>query len=374
MAKVLITGASGFIGWHLAEALLACGDEVACLVRKTSRVDRLRTLGVRLAYGDVTDPDSLPAAIADCRTVYHVAGCTHALHSRRFYEVNQQGTRNVARACAQVSSSPVLVLVSSLAAVGPAPEGRMRIESDPPDPVSHYGRSKRAGERMAAEFADRVPTTIVRPPIVLGEGDRKGLDMFRLIDRFGVHVVPALGRERYSVIHAADLARLLILAAERGTRLAPGGLDAPAPRKGTYFAACNEHPTYAELGRMIAVALGRRRVAIVPTPPRAAWVVAAANELVSRLSRRSRYLNFDKTREIRAGSWLCSPQAAVDELEFSVAASLAQRLNQTVQWYRREGWLRAARAAEPSEVETVRPFDEATTGRLPKDTATGSRT
>ncbi len=339
MAKVLVTGATGFIGWHLVETLATRGDEVSCLVRKTSEVDRLRSLDVRLVYGDVTDPNSLKEAIAENRIVYHLAGLTLALKTAQFYAINQQGVRHVAEVCAEQPTPPVLVTVSSLAAAGPAVDGRPRTEADPPAPVSHYGRSKRAGELAAEQFADRVPTTVVRPPIVLGEADRAGLEMFRMINRLGVRLVSALGRNRFSLIHAADLTDALIRAARRGKRLKPGGADDRSPPQGYYFVADDEQPTYADLGRMIAAALGRRRVLVIPSPPRTIWFVATANELVGRIRRRPLYLNFDKTREIRAGSWLCSSQTAKEELGFSAAACLADRLRQTAQWYRQKGWI-----------------------------------
>lgn len=339
MAKVLITGASGFVGSHLAEALVARGDEVSCLVRRTSRTDRLRALGVDLAVGDVTDAASLGAAVAPAHTVYHVAGCIRWLHAARLFEINEQGVRNVAGACARQGTPPVLVIVSSLAAAGPAPNGRLRTEADPPAPVSEYGRSKRAGERAAERFAERVPITVVRPPIILGERDTLGVAMFRSIARFGIHTVPGRGRARYSLIHARDLAELLILAAERGRRLQPQRADRGWASAGYYFAACREHPSYVELGRMVGVAVGVRRVVVVRTPPRAVWCVAAVNEIAARFRRRPPYLSFDKAREIRAGSWLCSPRRAADELGFAEAAPLADRLRQTAQWYREQGWL-----------------------------------
>ena len=112
MTRVLVTGASGFVGSHLAEALAARGDEVVCLVRKTSKTDRLRRLGVRLVSGDVTDPASLAGAVRGVQTVYHVAGATLVLRRRQYYEVNQQGVGNVARVCAERETPPVLVTVA----------------------------------------------------------------------------------------------------------------------------------------------------------------------------------------------------------------------------------------------------------------------
>jgi nucleoside-diphosphate-sugar epimerase len=364
MARVLVTGASGFIGFHLTEALAARGDEVTCLVRRSSQVERLRPLGVRLAYGDVTDAASVLTAVRGQQTVYHVAGCIVSVRTADFYRANTLGPQNVAVACAAQTTPPVLVQVSSLAAAGPACHGRMRTEADRPIQVSHYGRSKRAGERAAERFADRVPITVVRPPIVIGEADRLGLEMFRMIDRFGLHLVPGLARYHYSIIHAADLVNLLLLAAERGRRLQPAAQNGHAApldvgrsltpsclgrsetpsyntmrTPGYYFAAGHEHPAYADLGRMIAAALGRRRVLLLPTSRPVMWAVAAGTHLLMKIRQQPLYFNLDKFEEASAGSWLCSPQAAEDELGFRVDVPLSERIRQTAEWYRREKWL-----------------------------------
>ena len=227
MAKVLVTGASGFIGTHLVAALAGRGEEITCFVRKTSKVDRLQALGVRLVYGDVTDPRK--SAGGGGRPPNRLpSGRLHAgAAPRQFFEVNCRGVAHVARACAAQDRPPVLIHVSSQAAAGPAVEGRPRVESDPASPVSQYGRTKRLGECAAESLAHRVPITIVRPPMVLGEGDRLGLSLFRSVVRFHVHLTPGIGPQRFSLIHADDLVQLLILAAERGRRLPPEGRAEP---------------------------------------------------------------------------------------------------------------------------------------------------
>jgi len=305
-------------------------------VRRTSQTAPLVELGAELFFGDVTDPASLVSAVDGVDEVYHLAGVTKAFHPAGFVAVNETGTQNLAEACVASERHPVMVLVSSMAASGAAPAGRDRNESDPPQPVSNYGRSKRAGELVAESFADRVPTTIVRPPIVFGEGDRDMLQMFVPIRWTGFHFVPSLATRHMSLVYAGDLAEALLAAAERGTRVTPG--DGAAGR-GYYFVAFDEQPSYADLGRMLGRALGRRWTVAAPTPEFFGWGLAGANELVARVRRKPGIVNFDKMREAAAGSWICSPARAREELGFRPAATLMERLEQTARWYREQRWL-----------------------------------
>ena len=103
MARILVTGASGFIGLHLVRRLTADGHDVACLVRKSSAVESLQSLGARLVFGDITDLESLRAAVAGRQIVYQLAGCLRALRREELLRVNEGGLRNVAQACGRTT-------------------------------------------------------------------------------------------------------------------------------------------------------------------------------------------------------------------------------------------------------------------------------
>lgn len=336
MQRFLVTGATGFIGHHLVRRLRGGGAEVRCLVRSRARGEHLARMGATLIDGDVTDPQSLGPAVGDVDAVIHLAGLTKSVQPRDLWRVNEAGTRHLATACAASPRPPVLLYVSSLAAAGPNPTGRPRTEIDPSAPVSYYGQSKRAGELAAAGFADQLPITIVRPPIVLGQGDRDGLELFRSIARWNLHVVPGQTDAPYSVIHAADLAAALVAAAKRGRRLRPGDEST-----GVYFASADERVSYSELGRMVGRALGRTKVRVWRSGPTGVWTVAAVNELVAKIRRKPHILGLDKAREATAGGWACLDTALRQDTGFAPERPLQSRLDETARWYREQGWLPA---------------------------------
>ncbi|MEZ4475705.1 MAG: NAD(P)-dependent oxidoreductase [bacterium] len=333
--RVLITGATGFIGRHLAWRLTSLGDEITCLVRAGSDRSALTDLGVSFVEGDVTRPDSFFKHVRDFDAVYHLAGCLSALDRQALFAVNEGGVRQVAAACAASPRPPVLLVVSSLAAAGPARRGRPRVEGDAPRPVSAYGHSKLAGERAARVFADRVPTTIIRPPIVYGEGDAATFELFRLA-RMGLHVTPTLRPASFSTIHVADLAHVMVRLVESGERLPPPRQPG-APGQGVYFAADKETVTFGELGRRIGRAVDRP-VRVVPLPSAVTWAVAGASELWARLRHTRPELSLDKAREATAGSWICSGAKARDGLRIKLRTPMDERLAQTARWYQEQGW------------------------------------
>lgn len=336
--RVLVTGASGFIGHHLVNALLERNRQVRCLVRPTSDLSSLPTEQLELVTGDVLDPPSLAQAASGVGTVYHLAGEIDASARKRLYRVNVQGAGNLAAACAAVAKPPTLILVSTLEAGGPALDDRPRNERDPAQPVTHYGRSKLQGERAAAAYAQKVPITVVRTPSVFGEYDRQTLNLFRSfrLGGLGLHGLPQANRQQLSLIHAGELAEFLLLAAERGERLEPDRGEREGV--GLYYPTQGEM-TLGQAIRTVAKALDQGKVTVIDLPVGVAYAATALAEAWAKISGRPPgIMTLDKARAAAAGWWTCDGEKS-RRLGFEPQRSLEQRLQQTARWYQEQGWL-----------------------------------
>ena len=224
-------------------------------------------------------------------------------------------------------------------------EERPRTETDPPNPVASYGRSKRMGELAAEGLADKAPITVLRPSVVFGPGDVAGSALFRTIRRLGMHPVLGLGK-RLALVYVTDLVGTILVAAQKGQRLpAPVRLaDAMAQStantgQGYYFVAADECPTYADLGRMIGRAEGKPKVKVIQAPQFMLYGLAAGGELAGRITGRPKFLNLDRVPEIVGGHWICSAEKAQRQLGFNQSAPLEEQLRQTAQWYEQAGWI-----------------------------------
>jgi dihydroflavonol-4-reductase len=321
--RALVTGATGFVGSHLVDALRKAGAEITVLARSPEKVAALGTEGLRVVSGDLHTIPSLDRAAADQDVIYHVAGIVAARSEAEFRAANQDGTHNLVAAALR-RGRPRFVLVSSLAAAGPARRGAPRDSSEPARPVTAYGRSKLAAEKVVT--ASALPWSIVRPPIVYGPRDREVLKLFR-IARLGVVPVFGDGTQELSAVHAADLARALIAV---GSNLAAVGH--------TYNACHPEVFTSADFGRAVASAMGRT-VTTLRIPPFLGRALLSVTDTAARVAGRATILTADKANEFFQPAWTGDPAPLVRDCGWHPVYDLRGGLADTYQWYRSAEWL-----------------------------------
>jgi len=325
--KVLVTGGRGFIGSFLVERLLQEGHTVRCLLRRKPSQGWLSGLSYEACEGDITAPESLAAAVRDVGLVFHLAGCTRALTAVGFHRINVDGTRNLLAAVEKHNPEVRrIVHISSLAAAGPSPDGHLLSETEAPLPVSEYGRSKLASERVASEFMRTLPVTIVRPPAVYGPRERDVFGYFKQAKR-GLFLVLGGGPRTASFVFVRDLVAGLMLAATH-----------PAAVGQTFYICDDTAVTWEAFGRQLAQAFGVKP-RYLRLPSGFALPVCAAGEVWSQLTHNPLIMNLDKYREIRMRHWACSNEKARRELGFAPAAGLQRGVEETAAWYLENGWL-----------------------------------
>jgi len=220
MSATLVTGGTGFIGSHVVRALAARGDELVLLLRRTSDVAPLSGIEFRRASGDITDRRAVRRAMKDVDRVFHVAGRTSLRDRDReaVFEINVRGTRTVMEEALAAGVERV-VLTSSVAAVGPAPEGKPVDETTPFTAGGldiAYVNSKHEAEVTALRLAAQgLPLVVVNPSFVLGPGDPTGTSM-RLVERFLTGGIPVYVDGGLNIVDVRDVAAGHLLADEKG--------------------------------------------------------------------------------------------------------------------------------------------------------------
>lgn len=295
-------------------------------VRKSADLSLLADLNPEFRYGDILQPDSLPAMVTGVDYIIHNAGLVKAKRPERFFDVNEKGTRQLLAAVAERNPAVKrIVLISSMAAAGPSTGGRPVREDDPPHPMTVYGESKLAGEKVAQEFADRLPIVILRPSGVYGPGDREIFTIFKTVNN---RIRPAFGDQsrKIQLVHVDDVCRAAIKAT-----------NAAVPSGAVYFIAENRAYQMREMLAIMEEACGRKGFPLV-VPGWLFRIIGAVSEYCFRAVGAVPMLTREKTGELLA-SWEISTEKARVELGFEAHISFAVGARETFAWYRDHRWL-----------------------------------
>jgi nucleoside-diphosphate-sugar epimerase len=328
--RALITGATGFIGSHLAEQLHARGYELKVLTRATSDTKHIRHLPLEYVGGSLADAESLKEAVSGVDYIYHVAGVVASKDRAGFFAGNQIATRNMLEATKQYNPDlRRFIHVSSLAAIGPAPDADHPVdETTPLHPITTYGESKAAAEREVTAMMDRLPLTIVRPPAVYGPRDVGVYTFFQTMSRMRFAPLMGFGHKLVSLVHIEDLVRGFIQAGESSRGEGE-----------SYFISSEELYTWERVGEVAAKIFGHSRARYVRLPHALVFTVAGLSGFLGRFSSKPPILDFEKGRDITTPYWICSVEKAKEHFGYRQQVSIERGVEETIAWYRENGML-----------------------------------
>ncbi|MBO6032499.1 MAG: NAD(P)-dependent oxidoreductase [Prevotella sp.] len=330
--KILITGASGFIGSFIVEEALKRGFETWAAIRKSSSREWLQDERIRFIELNLSSKAQLVEQLRgqDFDYVVHAAGVTKCLNKADFHRINTEGTKNLADALLEVGM-PLkrFVFVSSLSIFGAIKEQQPYEEireSDTPQPNTEYGRSKLAAERYLDTLGARLPYIILRPTGVYGPREK---DYFIMAKSIKQHSDFAVGYQRQDItfVYVEDVVQAVFLALEKGEN----------GRK--FFLSDGEVYQSATFSNLIHETLGRPWWIRITAPVWVLRIVTFFGEYIGRMTGKVTALNNDKYNILKQRNWRCDIQPATDELGYQPKVQLEEGVRRTIQWYKENKWL-----------------------------------
>lgn len=327
--KVLVTGATGFIGQAVARKLVDRGEHVRVLVRDPEKLTGLSVPAEDVVRGDITDPEAVDRAVRDVSVVYAIAGTFRepGLSDQRYREVNVDSVRMMHDAARR--NGVTRIVHCSTCGIHGSIDGQPADESHPVRPVGIYEETKAAGERLALELGAEsgIEVTALRPTPVYGPGDTRLLKLFKLANRRPI-VMLGDGRAGYHLVYIEDLTDAFILA---GT--------SPTAAGEAFLIGGPEIPSLNEIVETLAVINGHDEVgSVVRVPAKPAWLAGWLCEAMCRplgvdppIHRRrieffinNRAYNIDKAKSL---------------LGYAPKVGVQDGLRRTAEWYRGQGLL-----------------------------------
>lgn len=324
----VVTGANGFVGSHLVDLLLEKGHKVKCIVRESSNLRWLDGKNVELHKCGLFDKEGLKEALRDVDYLFHVAGVVKAKNEDGYFKGNVETTRNLLEVLTEVNQDiKRVVIVSSQTAGGPSvDENTPKKESDPSEPITTYGRSKKAQEELAKSFMDKLPISIARAPAIYGERDTEIYLVFKTYKQ-GLFTLIGFNDKKLSLIHVADLVDGLYLCAVKDKA------------KGqTYNISSENFYSWPEIGEEIKRSFGKKALTLrLPHP--LVYSVAAVAQFFASFSSKAATFNLEKARDFVQSYWTLDYSKAKDELGYHQRVSISDGIKRTIDWYKENKWL-----------------------------------
>src|SRR3989339_2465 len=324
--KVLVTGGTGFLGSHLVDALIKKSYSVKCLVRNPNNPRWLNNIKCEVVKGDCVSKECLYNIVSDVDYVFHLAGLVRAKNTKELAKTNADGTKNLIEAVFEKNRNvKKFVYVSSQAAAGPSVNKKPKIESETPNPVSEYGRSKLFGEIETLKFKDKLPVVTLRPHAIYGPRDKDVFVFFEQVKK-GLFFLPQK-EKLINISYVSDICDGIIAAAE--SKQTNGEI---------YFIGDDTVYSWRKLGEVLTD-VANPKTRMIRIPEFVFYVSALFSEVSALIKGKPALVSFDKLKEIKQNSWFFSADKAKKDFGYSPKISLEEGIKITYNWYLKNGWL-----------------------------------
>jgi len=332
MTKILITGASGFVGGFLVEEALNRDIEVYATVRKSSDRTYLQDPRINLIETNLSDVDLLSQLYTKHTFDYiiHNAGLTKSPSADQYFKVNCGILESMLDA---VSKSEIdlkkFTFISSLAAYGPAEytENNIVTEDSTPNPVTNYGRSKLKAEQVLKSHSSKVNYNIIRPTVVYGPREKDLFTVYDLMNK-GLNLSVGMKDQNLTFIYVKDLVRVI--------------LDSTLSdkRNVAYFVTDLNVTKSSDFNELVKKTLAKKATLRIKVPIFLVRILGFISENIGKITGNYPPLNLEKVNELEAKSWVCDTSNLVTDLNYKPQYDLSSGLKESIAWYKENNWLK----------------------------------
>ena len=331
MSKLLILGATGFIGSHLCLAAKGHDMDVVAAVRKESNLSFLQKNNIPYFNFQLNQVDLLHQQIINFKkehpqldSIIYNVGCTQSLNTKNYYQINFQYLKNFVKALQKADYFPKKFLFTSSLAVHQSQKGEAIQENAPFNPLTHYGKSKAEAEEFLSSV-NEFPIIITRPTAVYGPNDLNFLPLIRSIKNH-LEIYPSSPTQGLSLVYIDDLVNAYFAILNHDSLSGP------------YIISDGNNYTAKELNQTIKEILAVKTLEI-KLPLTILKTMALLSEKKDKLSGKAGIFNRDKVKELTAISWHCDSNKLMNATGFRAEFNLKEGMQKTIQWYKQHGYI-----------------------------------
>ena len=317
--RILLTGATGFVGSHIVEELISNNHTVIAIVRKNSNLKWIKDYPIQLEYCSLNDEDQLSKLLSTVDVVIHCAGVVRALNWEGYYNTNVLGTKNLVQAAIKNKNNiKKFIYISSQAAMGPSKDENPKLLTEKEKPVSYYGKSKLLAEQEVKQLEGFIPYTIIRPASVYGPRDKDIFIFFNLVKH---HLKPNTYNKRFiQLVFVKDIAKIISLTLENDNT-----------NNKTYYLCDGNVYSWKDVATTIAKSNNIKTIPVVLFDF-IFKTVANFYELVAKITKKPQVLSKEKIVEMLQTYWTADNSNVIEDTDFSFT-KLENGAKITYNWY-----------------------------------------